>query len=71
MNIFSYIDKYGEFTFDEVSFTEVDNAIMASLSYINFNNIVSNNRSNKLTIGEASDKYFKMHKSKEKLFFCS
>ena len=39
MNIFSYIDKYGEFTFDEVSFTEVDNAIMASLSYINFNNI--------------------------------
>ena len=69
MNIFSYIDKYGEFTFDEVSFTEVDNAIMASLSYINFNNIVSNNRSNKITIGEASDKYFKMHKSKEKLFF--
>ena len=42
MNIFSYIDKYGEFTFDEVSFNEVDNAIMASLSYINFNNIVIN-----------------------------
>lgn len=67
MNIFSYIDKYGCYTFNEVEFNEVDNAILASLSYISLYGIVSPNRYNKLTIREVADKYFILHPEKEKL----
>lgn len=67
MNIFSYIDKYGCYTFDEVEFNEVDNAILASLSYVSLYGIVSPNRYNKLTIREVADKYFTLHFEKEKL----
>ncbi|MBQ8681672.1 MAG: DUF2974 domain-containing protein [Bacilli bacterium] len=66
MNINSYIDKYGYYSFNEVPFNEVDNAVFASLSYIDLNGIVSPNRYNKLTIREAADKYFELHPTKEK-----
>ena len=41
MNLLSYVDKYGNFSFDEVEFNEVDNAIFASLSYVGLHGIVS------------------------------
>ena len=67
MNLFSYIDKYGVYTFDEVPFNEVDNAIMASLSYVSLYGIVSPNRYNKITIRDAGNKYFELYPYKKKL----
>lgn len=36
MSIIDYIEKYGNYSFLEFSFTEVDNIILSSLSYLNF-----------------------------------
>lgn len=66
MNLFSYVDKYGDKSFDEVSFNEVDNAVFSSLSYINFKGIVLDNRYNKITIRDASNKYFKLYPDNKK-----
>lgn len=66
MNLLSYVDKYGDCSFDEVSFNEIDNAIFSALSYVSLYGIVSSNSSNKITIREASNKYFLLHPYKEK-----
>ena len=66
MNLISYIDKYGDKTFNDMSFNEVDNAIFASLSYVSFIGIVSSTKRNKITIREASDKYFTIHPGKQR-----
>ena len=50
MNLNKFIDQYGCYTFDEVSFTEIDNVIFSSLSYINFEGLVSSNRYQPVTI---------------------
>lgn len=65
MNIFRYIDKYGVYTFEEVPFGEVDNAIFAALSYVDLEGLVSKNRFNKRTIKEVGDDYFKLKYSKK------
>lgn len=66
MNLFSYVDKYGDKYFDEMPFNEVDNAIFSSLSYISFYGIVSGNRYNKITIREAGARYFEMYPDNKK-----
>lgn len=66
MNLLSYVDKYGNYSFDEVEFNEVDNAIFSSLSYISLYGIVSSDRKNKVTIKEAGEKFFKLHPYKVK-----
>ncbi len=53
-DISKYIDKYGQRTFKEVEFTEIDNLIFSQIPYINFSNIVSDN-DNKITLHDASD----------------
>lgn len=66
MNLFSYVDEYRDKSFDAVPFNEVDNAVFASLSYINFKEIVSDSRCNKITIKEAGDKYFQLYPDNKK-----
>lgn len=66
MNLFSYIDKYGDYSFEEMEFTEVDNIIFSSLAYVNLNGIVSSNKYKKLTIKEVGDKYFEMYPGKKR-----
>lgn len=66
MNLFSFIDKYGDYTFDEVAFTEVDNIIMSMLSYLNLEGIVSRNSFNKRTIKEVGDDFFKTYSKEQK-----
>lgn len=61
MNIFNYIKKYGNYSFKERKFNEIDNVILSSLTYINFNDIVQNSFSNKLTIKEAAEMYFNLY----------
>ena len=58
MTLLNYIDKYGDKSFDEERFNEVDNVILASISYLDLNGIVSTGFTNKITIKEASEKYF-------------
>jgi len=65
MNLFSYIDKYGCYSFEEVPFTEVDNAIFSALSYIDFEDIVSPNRFYKISIKNAGSEFFIKHPTKE------
>lgn len=66
MNLFRYIDKYGCYSFKEVPFNELDNAVFAALSYLDLNGIVSPNRYNPVTIHSTGELYPKLHSSKEK-----
>ena len=66
MNLLSYVDKYGNFSFDEVEFNEVDNAIFASLSYIGLHGIVSSGKNKKVTISEVGQLYIKINPYKVK-----
>lgn len=44
-NIFNYIAKYGNKTFDDMNFNEVDAAIFANLTYVDFVGIIENDNS--------------------------
>ncbi len=43
MDIFDYVDKYGDFTFGQKAFNEIDNLVFCSLSYLNFTYTSINN----------------------------
>ena len=43
-NILKYIKDYGNKTFYEMDFNEVDNLVFSSLSYLDFYGIVSENK---------------------------
>lgn len=66
MNIFSYIDKYGVYSFDELEFNDVDNLIFSSLSYVDLGDYVSANRFNKKTISSVGKAFFEKFDSKSK-----
>lgn len=66
MSLFDYLEKYGDKSFEEVSFNEVDNILLASLSYVNFYGIITSNSLKKITLKEAGDKYFEFYPSKQK-----
>ena len=36
MDIYEYVDKYGDYTFEEKKFNEIDNLVFCSLSYLDF-----------------------------------
>ena len=55
-NYLDYLKYYGYNTFEDKPFNEVDNLILATLSYVDFNDLVSPNEKNKKTIDEI--KYF-------------
>lgn len=61
-NIFDYIKKYGDKTFEEKTFNEVDNLIFSSLSYIDYKNILI---SKKITIQECAEIFFDKYTKKE------
>lgn len=61
MNLFSFIDKYGNCTFDEVAFSEVDNLIMSMISYVDLEGIVSKNSFNKKKLSVVGEDFFKKY----------
>jgi len=63
VNIFDYIDKYGNTTFEEKEFNEVDNLIFCSLSYLNFTYTSVN--VNNHTIEYLGREYLKIHNFKD------
>lgn len=58
-NIISYLKWRGDLSFKERSFNEVDNLILAAVSYLDFEGIVPNlGQDGAITIAEASELYF-------------
>ena len=62
MSIFDYVDKYGDYSFKEKEFNEIDNVILSLLSYIDLNGIVDRDKVKILDVG---NKYFNFHYNKE------
>ena len=63
MNIFDYVEKYGNLTFNEKDFNDIDNLVFCSLSYLNFS-LSSINEANH-TIGYLGREYLKIYKFSE------
>ena len=66
MNLFTFIDKYGDYNFDEFEFNEVDNVVMYMLSYLDLTRIVSNNKFNKKRIQDVGDIFFSNYDKEKK-----
>lgn len=62
MDIFDYIDKYGNLTFEEKEFNEIDNLVFSGLSYLDFSNLFSENIN---TIGTVGNTFLNKYKLKE------
>ena len=63
MNIYEYIDKYGDYTFDEKEFNQVDKVIFSFLSYANLEKVFEDDLC--LTIAEAGKQYLELHPGKD------
>ncbi len=57
MNVFDYLRYYGNYSFDEKPFNEIDNVIFSELSYVDFKGIVSENNRHKIRFSEAAKSY--------------
>lgn len=57
-----YLEKYGDFSFSEKPFNEIDGLIFSQLTYIDFNGIVDKDS---IFISDASIKYISMHSDEE------
>lgn len=65
MTVIEYIYKYKDKTFEDIKFNEVDNVILSAISYIDFDDIVCNRSYSKITIKNASNKYFEKYNKKK------
>lgn len=65
MNIYEYIEKYGNKTFEEKEFNEVDNLIFSLLSYLDFSELENK------TIEDSYKEYKKIYKEIKKLGTCT
>ena len=63
MTLFEYIDKYGDYSFEEKEINEVDNMIFSFLSYVNLQNI---ELSEKETLESVSKKVFSIDRRGKK-----
>ena len=63
MNLIDYVSYYGDYSFDERKFNEVDNLVFATLSYVDFENIIPKKG---ITIEKASEKFFETYDEKER-----
>lgn len=59
MNIIDYVKDFGKYTFFEKEFNEVDAAVLSAVTYIDFNNIVSDKK-NPISLGAALE-FFLSH----------
>ena len=64
MTVYEYIDKYGNYSFIDKEFTDVDSMIFAMLSYADLTDIFENN--NILTINEIGNMHLELHPGKDK-----
>ena len=71
MNLNRYIENYGNYSFDEVPFTEVDNVIFAYLSYLNLEKYVSKNRFPSKTIHDVGEEFFREYSKKDRYVYAT
>ena len=62
MNIFEYVKSYGNYTFSEKEFNEVDNVIFSTIAYVDFSGVLDDKR---LSISEAAEEFFNLHDKKD------
>ena len=60
-----YLYWRGDLSFDQDPFNEVDNLILSQLAYVDFDEIVSDQREVKIGIGEVCKTYWEMHTEEE------
>ena len=71
-NIMDYLDWRGDLNFKQSEFNDVDNLILAQLSYVNFDNIIEGIDSLKsISIKDASHLFFQIYDEKEVLSWAS
>ena len=66
-NIFDYIKNYGDKSFSEKGFNEVDNLIFSSLAYIDYKDILVHK---KISVNSCATEYFEHHTKKESRLYC-
>ena len=64
MTIYEYIKKYGEYSFEEKEFNEVDCVIFSGMGYADLENILT--KYNKKTIKEIALEHRELHKGRDK-----
>lgn len=64
-NMYRYLRRNGNYTFDEKPFNEIDNLILASLSYLPFKGIVPSFNEGCITVKEADELFSKRYTNKE------
>lgn len=63
MNVFDYVEYFGDYTFKERPFNEVDNIVFSFLSYVDFNGVVDKK---KITIENAYEIFKKVYKPRKR-----
>lgn len=61
----TYLKKYGQYTFLEKEFNEVDASILSLISYVNFSDIVPGINEGKILLKEATEQFFNKYSKKE------
>ena len=64
-NILEYIRWRGDLTLTADPFNNVDNLVLAELSYVDFDGIVSSSRDEKVLLTDVCEKYWQMHTEEE------
>ena len=64
-DFFDYVKYYGDYTFEEKEFNEVDNVILSMLAYVDYSGIVSEGNKEKKTINEVAKEYFAKYTKKD------
>ena len=63
--MYDYLSWRGDLLFSQDPFNEVDNMILAQLSYVDFDDIVSDDREEKISIGDVCRLYWEQHTEEE------
>jgi len=64
-NILSFVKKYGDKTFEEEPFNELDSLVISLLPYIDFDGIVPEKAEDKISIREAGNMFFNKYTARE------
>ena len=60
-----YLKWRGDLTFEQDPFNDVDNLILAQLAYVDYDGIVSEDREDRISIGEVCKLYWERHTEEE------
>ena len=64
-NFLDYLAWRGDLTFEKDPFNSIDALILSTLSYVDFKDVVPGRGEGRITIEEASEKFFKIHSEEE------